>query len=243
MPLEGSSQQQNRRLRLGMVGGGPGAFIGEVHRTAARLDGRFEVVAGALSSTPEKGKSFAAQLGIPRAYGSYREMAREEAKRPDRIDAVSIVTPNDSHYAIAKEFLEAGIHVVCDKPMTITLEDAVALQKEVERSGLIFALTHTYSGYPVVRQMRSIVESGGIGKVRMIAVEYVQGWLATPLETKGSKQAEWRTDPARSGPGGCLCDIATHAYHTAYFVSGLKAKSISAELTTFVEGRRLDDNV
>ncbi len=226
-----------------MVGGGPGAFIGEVHRIAARFDNHFELVAGALSSTPEKAKAYAAQIGIERAYGSYEEMAAEEAKREDRIDAVAIVTPNDTHFPIAKAFLDAGIHVMCDKPMTTTLEDAIALDEKVKRSGLVFALMHSYSGYPIVRQMRSIVESGSIGKVRMIHVEYVQGWLATALENTGSKQAEWRTDPARSGPGGCLGDIATHAFHTAYFVSGLKAESISAELTTFVEGRRLDDNV
>lgn len=232
-----------RKLRLGMVGGGPGAFIGEVHRTASRIDDRFELVAGALSSDPEKARSFAAGLGIRRAYGSFEEMAAAEAKHPERIDAVAIVTPNNTHFAIAKAFLAAGIHVMCDKPMTTSLADAIALAAEVERTGLIFALTHTYSGYPLVRQMRSIVESGGIGKVRMVNVEYVQGWLATALEHTGSKQAEWRTDPARSGPGGCLGDIGTHAYHLASFVSGLKPQAIAADLTRFVPGRLLDDNV
>jgi len=232
-----------RKLRLGMVGGGPDAFIGEVHRIAARLDDRFELVAAALSSNPEKGLAFAEKLRIPRAYSSFEEMAASEANHPERIDVVAIVTPNNTHYAIAMAFLAAGIHVMCDKPITTTLADAEGLLAEVRRTGLIFAVTQSYSGYPIVRQMRSIVQSGGIGKVRMIHVEYVQGWLATSLESTGSKQAEWRTDPARSGPAGCLGDIATHAYHTACFVSGLKAESLSAELTTFVPGRRLDDNV
>lgn len=232
-----------RKLRLGMVGGGPDAFIGEVHRIAARLDDRFELVAAALSSNSEKGLAFAEKLRIPRAYGSFEEMAAAEANHPERIDVVAIVTPNNTHYAIAMAFLAVGIHVMCDKPITTTLADAESLLAEVRRTGLIFAVTQSYSGYPIVRQMRSIVQSGGIGRVRMIHVEYVQGWLATSLESTGSKQAEWRTDPARSGPAGCLGDIATHAYHTACFVSGLKAESLSAELTTFVPGRRLDDNV
>lgn len=232
-----------RKLRLGMVGGGPDAFIGEVHRIAARLDDRFEFVAAALSSNPEKALSFAEKLRVPRAYGSFQEMAAAEANHPEPIDVVAIVTPNNTHYAIAMAFLGAGIHVMCDKPITTSLSDAQGLLAEVQRTGLIFAVTQSYSGYPIVRQMRSIVQSGGIGKVRMINVEYVQGWLATSLESTGSKQAEWRTDPARSGPAGCLGDIATHAYHTACFVSDLKAESLSAELTTFVPGRRLDDNV
>ena len=232
-----------RKLRLGMVGGGPGAFIGEVHRTAARVDGRFELVAAALSSSPEKGKAYGAQLGIPRAYGSFEEMAAEEAKRGDKIDAVAIVTPNDTHYPIAHAFLSAGIHVMCDKPMTTTLNDAVRLADEVKRTGLIFGLTHTYSGYPIVRQMRSMVLGGELGKIRMINVEYVQGWLATPVENTGSKQAAWRTDPVRSGPGGCLGDIGTHAYHLACFTTGLTPETISADLSTFVPGRRVDDNV
>ena len=232
-----------RKLRLGMVGGGPDAFIGEVHRIAARLDDRFELVAAALSSNPEKAISFAEKLRIPRAYGSFEEMAAAEANHPEKIDVVAIVTPNNTHYPIAMAFLAAGIHVMCDKPITTTLADAESLLAEVQRTGLLFGVTQSYSGYPIVRQMRSIVHSGGIGKVRMIHVEYVQGWLATSLESAGSKQAEWRTDPARSGPAGCLGDIATHAYHTACFVSGLNAESLSAELTTFVPGRRLDDTV
>ncbi len=237
------SSDKGRRLRLGMVGGGPGAFIGAVHRAAARLDDRWELVAGALSSTPEKSLSSAKELHIPRAYSSFEEMARAEAKHPERIDAVAIVTPNHMHYAVAKVFLDAGIHVMCDKPLTTTVDDAVKLTKHVEQSGLLFGLTHTYSGYPMVRQMREMVLGGEIGPVRMVQVEYAQGWLATPLENTGAKQAEWRTDPARSGPGGCLGDIATHAYHLVRFTTDLKPLELSADLTTFVPGRRLDDNV
>jgi len=237
------SAKLGRKLRLGMVGGGPGAFIGEVHRTASRIDNHFELVAGVLSANPEKSRSYATELSIRRVYSSFEEMAAVEATHPERIDVIAIVTPNDTHYSIAKAFLAAGIHVMCEKPMTTSLDEAIRLAAEVDRSGLIFALNHSYTGYPMVRQMRNIVQGGGIGKVRMMHLEYVQGWLATALEKSGSKQAEWRTDPTRSGPAGCLGDIATHAYHLAYFVSGLKPEAISAELTTFVPGRLLDDNV
>jgi len=237
------SKKLARKLRLGMVGGGPGAFIGAVHRTAARLDDCWELVAGALSSTPDKARNYAAELMIPRAYGSFEEMAEAERKHPEPIDAVAIVTPNHMHYAVAKAFLDAGIHVMCDKPLTTTVDDAMKLTRQVEKSGLVFGLTHTYSGYPMVRQMREMVLAGALGPVRMIQVEYAQGWLATPLENTGAKQAEWRTDPLRSGPGGCLGDIATHAYHLARFTTELRPKEISADLTTFVPGRRLDDNV
>jgi predicted dehydrogenase len=237
------SKKLGRKLRLGMVGGGPGAFIGAVHRAAARLDDCWELVAGALSSTPEKARSYAAELMIPRAYGSFDEMAEAERKHPEPIDAVVIVTPNHLHYQVAKAFLDAGIHVMCDKPLTTTVDDAVKLTRQVEKSGLVFGLTHTYSGYPMVRQMREMVLGGTLGLVRMIPVEYAQGWLATRMENTGAKQAEWRTDPTRSGPGGCLGDIATHAYHLVRFTTELKPKEISADLTTFVSGRRLDDNV
>lgn len=233
----------SRRIRLGMVGGGPGAFIGAVHRAAARLDDRFELVAAALSSDPEKSVTVAKELHIPRAYASFAEMAAEEAKRSDRIDAVAIVTPNHMHYAVAKAFLEAGIHVICDKPLTTTLQDALDLSETVTQTGLIFGLTHTYVGYPLVRQAREMVLAGELGAVRMIQVEYAQDWLCTPLEATGSKQAEWRTDPARSGPGGCLGDIGTHAFHLACFTTGLRCTELAADLTTFVPGRRLDDNV
>lgn len=230
----------NRRLRLGMVGGGPGAFIGAVHRIAARIDDKYELVAASLSSSAEKTRAAAADLHIARPYGSFQEMAEAEGKREDGIDVVAIVTPNSTHHAIAKAFLKAGIHVICDKPMTTTLADAEDLQREVERTGLLFGLTHTYTGYPMVRQMREMCAAGELGKLRMIQVEYAQDWLATPVD---NKQAEWRTDPAVSGPGGCLGDIATHAFQLACFTSGLRPTEIAAELSTFVPGRRVDDNV
>ncbi len=226
-----------------MVGGGPGAFIGAVHRAAARLDDRFELVAAALSSDSETSLLAASELHIPRAYRSFTEMAAEEANRSDRIDVVAIVTPNHMHYAVAKAFLEAGIHVMCDKPLTTTLHDALDLSETVTRTGLIFGLTHTYVGYPLVRQAREMVLAGELGAVRMIQVEYAQDWLSTPLENTGLKQADWRTDPARSGPAGCLGDIGTHAFHLACFTTGLRCTELAADLTTFVPGRRLDDNV
>ena len=234
-----------RRLRLGMVGGGPGGFIGAVHRIAARLDDRFELVAAALSSDPARSRAAAADLHIApeRAYGSFTEMAASEAARQDRIDAVAIVTPNHLHYAPAKAFLEAGIHVICDKPLTTTLEDALDLARIVRRTGLLFAVTHNYTGYPMVRQARQMVADGELGAIRVVNVEYAQDWLATPLERTGQKQALWRTDPAQSGPAGSLGDIGTHAYNLATFVTGLNCRELAAELSTFVPGRRLDDNV
>src|SRR5580692_4109281 len=235
----------NRRLRLGMVGGGPGAFIGAVHRIAARLDDRFELVAAALSSNAERSRAGAQELHIApeRAYGSFAEMAVAEAKRPDRIDAVAIVTPNHVHFGPAKAFLEAGIHVICDKPLTTTVEDALALAEIVRRSGLIFGLTHNYTGYPIVRQAREMIQAGEIGTIRVVQVEYAQDWLTTAVEATGQKQAVWRTDPAQSGPAGSLGDIGTHAYNLACFVSGLSAEQLAADVSTFVPGRRLDDNV
>jgi predicted dehydrogenase len=244
MAVEPSNQSHNRRrLRLGMVGGGPGAFIGAVHRIAARLDDRYELVAAALSSNAERSLAAAKELHIPRAYGSFEEMASAEAKRPDRIDVVSIVTPNHLHYAPAKAFLDAGIHVICDKPLTTTLKDALDLAELVKRTGLVFGLTHNYTGHPMVRQAREMVAAGELGVLRVLQVEYPQDWLATPLEKTGQKQAEWRTDPARSGPGGSLGDIGTHAFSLACFVTGLACEQVAAEVTTFVPGRRLDDNV
>ena len=243
MPGESKNQRKPRRLRLGMVGGGPGAFIGAVHRIAARMDDRYELVAAALSSDPGKGLAAAEELHIPRAYGRFEEMAAAEAARPDGIEAVAIVTPNHMHYANAKKFLEAGIPVICDKPLTTTLEDALDLAKIVERTGLIFGLTHNYTGYPMVRQAREMTLAGELGAIRVIQVEYAQDWLATPLEKTGQKQAEWRTDPARSGPGGSLGDIGTHAFNLACFVTGLSCEEVASEVTTFVPGRRLDDNV
>lgn len=234
-----------RRLRLGMVGGGQGAFIGGVHRIAARLDDHYELVAGAFASDPGRSRAAAAELHVAeeRAYPDYRTMAEAERRREDGIDVVVIVTPNHLHFDVARTFLEAGIHVICDKPMTTNLEDAQALAALVERSGLFFGLTHNYSGYPLVRQARDMVAAGELGELRVVQVEYPQDWLSTRLEESGVKQAEWRTDPQRSGPAGCLGDIGTHAYHLARFVTGLELESLAADLHTFVEGRALDDNV
>jgi predicted dehydrogenase len=228
-----------------MVGGGPGAFIGAVHRIAARLDDRFELIAAALSSNPERARAGAQKLHIApeRAYGSFSEMAAAESKRPDRIDAVSIVTPNHVHFAPAKAFLDAGIHVICDKPLTTTVEDALALAEIVRRSGLIFGLTHNYTGYPLVRQAKEMIEAGELGRIRVVQVEYAQDWLTTPVEATGHKQAVWRTDPAQSGPAGSLGDIGTHAYNLASFVTGLRCQQLAADVSIFVPGRRLDDNV
>src|SRR3984957_15085148 len=220
----------SRRLRLGMVGGGPGGFIGAVHRIAARIDDRFELVAAALSSNPEKGRKAAQDLHIApdRAYADFAEMATAESKRQDRIDAVSIVTPNHLHFAPAKAFLEAGIHVICDKPLTTTVEDALSLAQIVKKSGLIFGLTHNYTGYPIIRQAREMIAANELGPLRLVQVEYAQDWLTTALETTGQKQAVWRTDPAQSGPAGSLGDIGTHAYNIACFVSGLSAEQAAA---------------
>jgi len=236
---------QNRRLRLGMVGGGPGGFIGAVHRMAARLDDHFELVAAALSSDPERSRAAALDLHIAadRAYRSFAEMASAEAARPDRIDAVSIVTPNHLHFPVAKAFLEAGIHVICDKPLTTSLDDALALARIARATGLIFGLTHNYTGYPMVRQARQMTEGGELGRIRVVQVQYAQDWLTTPLEATGQKQALWRTDPAQSGPAGALGDIGTHAYNIVSFVTGLHGEQVAADLSTFVPGRRLDDNV
>ncbi|MCE8002836.1 Gfo/Idh/MocA family protein [Billgrantia ethanolica] len=241
------SQQHDtpRRLRLGMVGGGQGAFIGGVHRIAARLDDHYELVAGAFASDPERSRAAATELHVAeeRAYPDYRTMAEAERLRQDGIDVVAIVTPNHLHFDVARTFLEAGIHVICDKPMTTNLEDAQSLAELVEHSGLFFGLTHNYSGHPLVRQARDMVAAGELGELRVVQVEYPQDWLSTRLEESGVKQAEWRTDPQRSGPAGCLGDIGTHAYHLARFVTGLELESLAADLHTFVEGRALDDNV
>src|SRR5205807_7513984 len=243
MPAESKKQGKDRRLRLGMVGGGPGAFIGAVHRIAARMDDRYELVAAALSSDPGKSIVAAEEVLNPRAYGRFEEMAAAEAGRPDGIEVVAIVTPNHLHYANAKKFLDAKIHVICDKPVTTTLEDALDLEKTVKRTGLIFGLTHNYTGYPMVRQAREMVQAGELGALRVVQVEYAQDWLSTPLERTGQKQADWRTDPKRSGPGGSLGDIGTHAHNLACFVTGLPVHEVAAEVSTFVPGRRLDDNV
>jgi len=233
-----------KRIRLGMVGGGTGAFIGYVHRVASRIDGDYDLVAGALSSRPEIARESGRNLGLAedRIYTSYEEMARAEAARPDGIQAVSIVTPNHMHYGPAKAFLEAGIHVICDKPLTSTLEDARKLAEIQPKNGAKFLLTHNYTGYPLVRQARELVASGALGKLRVVQVEYPQDWL-TEAAGDDNKQAAWRTDPARSGAGGAIGDIGTHAYNLARFVTGLKTEAVSADLTSFVPGRQLDDNV
>ncbi|WP_435169869.1 Gfo/Idh/MocA family protein [Falsirhodobacter sp. 1013] len=228
-----------RALRLGMVGGGSGAFIGNVHRMAARLDGQFELVAGALSSDPGRSRQSGEDLGLPRIYADFTEMARAEAARPDGIEVVAIVTPNHMHAAPARAFLEQGIHVICDKPLTATQEEARDLAAACAASSARFFLTHTYSGYAMIRQARAMVAEGAIGTIRVVQVEYAQDWLTTDAS---SKQADWRTDPARSG-AGAVGDIGTHAWHLATFVTGLEVEALSAELSSFVPGRRVDDNV
>ena len=234
----------SEKIRLGIVGGGIGAFVGSIHRIAARLDDRYELLAGALSSEPRRAADSAAELGIDprRAYASFEEMAKKEGKLKHGIEAVAIVTPNHLHCAVAKAFLEAGIHVICDKPLSSSLEDAEQIEKIVEASGLIFAITYNYSGYPMVRHAREMVAAGKLGNIRVIQVEYAQDWLATNIEAEGQKQAAWRTDPTRAGTGGSIADIGTHAFHLAEFISGLEAKSLLADLDTFVAGRSLDDN-
>jgi predicted dehydrogenase len=233
-----------RRIRLGMVGGGQGAFIGGVHRMAARLDDGYTLVAGALSADAERAARSAAELHIApeRSYADYRAMARAESQREDGIDVVSIVTPNHLHAAIAHAFLDAGIHVICDKPLTSTLADAQALVDKVQRSGCLFALTHNYSGYPLVRLARALVAEGALGEIRVVQAEYPQDWLSTDLEASGQKQAAWRVDPQQAGAGGSLGDIGSHAEHLARFISGLQLSEVCADLSTFVPGRQLDDN-
>ena len=215
MAIEGRSDAKGGgRIRLGMVGGGEGAFIGAVHRIASRIDDQYELVAGALSSTPEKARRSGEALGLAadRIYDDYESMAKAEAKRPDGIEAVSIVTPNYMHAGPAIAFLKAGIHVICDKPLTVSLAEAKKMQAAVEKSGRLFALTHNYTGYPLVRRMREMIQAGDLGVLRLVQVEYAQDWLTGPTEKSGNKQAEWRVDPKRSGAGGALGDIGTHAY-------------------------------
>ena len=225
-----------------MVGGGEGAFIGNVHRIAARLDDRYELVAGALSSTPEKSRRSAEAIQLPRSYDDFETMASAEAARADGIEVVAIVTPNHLHASVAEAFLKAGIHVICDKPLATTAKEARRLQALAARHERIFAVTYNYTGYPMVRQARQMVGDGLLGDIRVIQVEYAQDWLTEPLEASGQKQAEWRTDPARSGAGGCVGDIGTHAYQLAGYVGGVEATELCAELSSFVAGRRLDDN-
>ena len=229
-----------------MVGGGPGAFIGDVHRKAAALDGMMDLVAGAFSSDPSKSSEQGEALFLDpgRVYGSYEEMAEREAALPDgeRIDFVSIVTPNFLHFPIAKAFIERGFHVVCDKPLTTTLDDAEELCRLVAEHDVVFALTHNYTGYPMVKQARAMVEGGELGEIRKVVVEYPQGWLATRLEESGSKQAEWRTDPNRAGVSSAVGDIGSHAENLARYITGLEIESLHADINTFVPGRELEDD-
>ena len=239
--VTGKDDVSRGRIRLGMVGGGRDAFIGGVHRIASRIDDRFELVAGAFSSTAEKSQASGADLGLDpsRVYDDYTAMAQREARLKTGIEAVAIVTPNHMHYPVAREFLKRGIHVICDKPLTSTLADAKKLVKAAEKSDALFVLTHNYTGYPMIRQARAMVAAGEIGKVRVVQVEYPQDWLTVEQDFK---QAEWRTDPARSGAGGSTGDIGTHAFNIASFVTGLKLEALAADLQAFVPGRQVDDN-
>jgi predicted dehydrogenase len=244
MAIEGTTEKREPRIKLGMVGGGSGAFIGAVHRIASRIDDQYELVAGALSSTPEKSQQSGAELGLhpSRTYDDFKSMAIREGKLKDGIEAVSIVTPNHMHYPAAKEFLRRGIHVICDKPLTSNLADAKKLLKVAEESDALFILTHNYTGYPMVRQAREMVKSGELGEIRLVQMEYPQDWLAEPIEQTGQKQAAWRTDPKQSGAGGSTGDIGTHAYNLGAFISGLELEELAADVHTFVKGRQLDDN-
>ena len=234
-----------KRLRLGMIGGGQGAFIGAVHRLSARMDDKYEFLAGCLSSTPEKAELSAKELSLDltRSYPDYKTMAEQESQRDDGVEVVSIVTPNHMHAGPAIEFLNKGIHVICDKPMTATMDDAHELMRAIKSSKAHFFLTHNYSGYPVIREMRSLVKNGELGNLRIVKGAYLQGWLGSKEEDSGSnKQAEWRTDPKRSGAAGAVGDIGSHTMHLLEFVTGLKCESVAADLTTFVQGRQLDDD-
>lgn len=236
--------QPDRKLRLGMVGGGPGSNIGETHRYAARFDDRYTLVAGVFSSDAERSRTFAATLGIApeRRYDTWQEMAERESSRADGCEVVSIVTPNDSHYAIAKAFLEQGIDVICDKPLTTDLSHALALMRLARETGLIFGVTYNYSGYPMVRQARAMIHNGDLGDVRLVQVEHASGWASTLLEAEGHKQAVWRTTPEIVGKSSVVSDLGTHAHHLARFVTGLEVTELSAELSTLVPGRTVDDN-
>jgi predicted dehydrogenase len=242
MPTNGTL---NRKLRMALVGGGQGAFIGRVHCTAAVLDNRAALVAGALSSDPQKAKASAPDYDIPaeRAYGSYTDLIAGELKLPadERVDFITVATPNHTHFAIAKAALEAGFNVVCDKPLTFDLEQAEQLAKVVDQSGAVFAVTHNYTGYPLVRQAREMILSGELGEINAVRVHYMQGWLRTRLEQENQKQASWRTDPSKSGAAGCFGDIGTHAYNLGRYMTGLLPSTVSCHLKIFEAGRKLDD--
>jgi len=245
MAIEGRSDAApSRKIKLGMVGGSEGAFIGAVHRLAARMDDHYEFVAGALSSTPERSRRSGEALRLPRdrIYDDYLSMAKAEAARPDGIEAVAIVTPNAMHAGPILAFLAASAHVICDKPLTTSLAEARAIKTAVEKSGRVFALTHNYTGYPLVRRAREMVKAGELGEIRIVQAEYPQEWLTEAIEKQGQKQAEWRVDPARSGTGGALGDIGTHAYNLADYVCGVDLVELAADLSSFGAGRVLDDN-
>lgn len=231
-------------LKLAMVGGGQGAYIGNIHRIASRLDGEWQLVAGAFDVDPQRGREFAVSIGIDesRSYGDYLELIEGECAREDRVDAVAICTPNFTHYPISKALIEAGFDVICEKPLTATYADAVALKEQVSQTDRILGVTYTYSGYPMVHEARVRIAKGEIGQVRTLQVEYPLEWMSKAIEKSGNQQAAWRTDPTKNGRGGSIGDIGTHAYHLAGFVSGLKLDSLTADLATFVEGRALDDN-
>lgn len=237
----------SRKIRYGMVGGGRGAFIGAVHRIAAAMDQQIELVCGAFSSDPGRSKASGADLFLPpeRCYGTFQEMiaAEKNLSPAERMDFIAIVTPNHVHFPPAKMALENGFHVLSDKPATFDLAEAKELQALVKKTGLLYGLTHNYTGYPLVKEARDMIRAGKLGKVRKVVVEYPQGWLATRLEATGQKQAGWRTDPKRSGAGGCVGDIGTHAENLAEYVTGLQIQELAADLTTFVKGRKLDDDV
>jgi predicted dehydrogenase len=236
------SPQPTRRLRAGIVGGGRGAFIGSVHRIAAELDSQAQVIAGAMSSDARIARESAADWFIERSYASYAEMAAAEAADANGIDFVIIATPNDLHYPVARTFLEADIHVICDKPLALTVAEGEELVRLVESGPTLFALTHVYTAYPAVRQAREMVRSGRLGELRLVLVEYTQDWLMEPLENRGNKQAAWRTDPARAGLGGCVADIGTHAANLLEYVTDRPIEAVCADLSSFVKGRRLDDD-
>jgi predicted dehydrogenase len=235
---------RQRPLRLGMVGGGQGAYIGNIHRLASRLDGQWRLVAGAFDVDPQRSREFAVHEGLDadRSYGAYQDLIAGESAREDRVDAVAVCTPNFTHYPIARALIEAGFEVICEKPLTATLEDAIALEALARESGRFVGVTYTYSGYPMVHEARVRIARGEIGAVRTVQAEYPLEWMATAIERQGNVQAAWRTDPKKNGRGGSIGDIGTHAYHLAGFVTGLKLETLTADLATFVDGRALDDN-
>src|SRR5438128_4023810 len=239
-----TTKRPERKVRLGIVGGGPGSNIGETHRYAARLDDRYALVTGVFASDAERSRDFAATLGIAldRRYGSWQEMAEQEAQRQDGIEVVSIMTPNNSHYAIAKTFLEQGFDVICDKPLTTDLDQALELMQLVRQTGLVFGVIYCYSGYPMVRQAREMIRNGELGEIRLVQVEHASGWASTLLEAEGHKQAVWRTTPSIAGKSSVVGDLGTHAHHLARFISGLEITEVSAELASIVPGRQCDDN-